>query len=88
LHVELGVPTSQDVLKDKQQTPQRIDWATEEQLSKVDSVLKSVARDWSVEGTEERSVVYNRMLESLEKYLPFGVDEPPRVAVPGSGKNL
>jgi hypothetical protein len=54
-------------------------------MSKVDSVLKSVARDWSVQGKEERSVVYDRMLVSLEKYMPLDGDEPKRVAVPGSG---
>ena len=54
-------------------------------MSKVDSVLKSVARDWSVQGKEERSVVYDRMLVALEKYMPLGGDEPKRVAVPGSG---
>jgi hypothetical protein len=31
-------------------------WVTEEQISKVDSVLKSLARDWSAEGKDERSV--------------------------------
>lgn len=56
-------------------------------MSKVDSVLKSVARDWSVEGSEERNVVYKRMLTALEKYLTLKIKHggPPRVAVPGSG---
>jgi hypothetical protein len=56
-------------------------------MSKVDSVLKSVARDWSAEGRYERGVVYDRMLNALERYLPLdGNAAPKRVAVPGSGQ--
>ncbi|KAL7468414.1 hypothetical protein ACHAXS_008639 [Conticribra weissflogii] len=108
-----GVETSQQVLRNlrSQNSHSNYDtgndlssivWVTEEQLSKVDSVLKSVARDWSNEGKEERGFVYDRILGALEKYLPVvkGTDrkkskedaaikndlnEPPRVAVPGSG---
>ncbi|KAL3802663.1 hypothetical protein HJC23_011987 [Cyclotella cryptica] len=89
-----GVMTSQEVLKEMQQSKRRrsIEWATEDQMSKIDSVLKSVARDWSAEGSHERSVVYDRMLMALEKYLPLCRREkmttdagPPRIAVPGSG---
>ena len=40
-------------------------------MSKIDSVLKSLARDWSCEGREERSVVYDRMVKALEKYMPL-----------------
>ena len=39
---------------------------TEEQISKVDSVLKSIARDWSIEGQEERSVAYDRIIGAIE----------------------
>ena len=85
--------TSQEVLKEMQQSKyHRIEWATEDQMSKVDSVLKSVARDWSAEGSDERRVVYDRMLMALEKYLPLDRREemntdagPPRISVPGSG---
>ena len=35
-----------------------------------DSVLKSVARDWSREGREERSVAYDRLIRALEQYVP------------------
>lgn len=73
-------------MREIQQTSRRIDWATEDQMSKVDSVLKSVARDWSVEGIKERSVAYDRMLMALDKFLPLDSNRvPPRVAVPGSG---
>lgn len=110
-----GVPTSQEILRQRRQqqcssnnehvggggwSKRRMEWATEDQMSKIDSVLKSVARDWSSEGREERSVVYDRIVGALEKHLPLngdhGIDEtstneadnqrfPPRVAVPGSG---
>ncbi len=111
-----GVETSQQVLTNlrSQNSDSNYDtgndlssivWVTEEQLSKVDSVLKSVARDWSNEGKEERGFVYDRILGALEKYLPVfkGTDtkkskedaaikndlnEPPRVAVPGSGEQM
>jgi hypothetical protein len=85
-----GVPTSQEVLKLSRQNSQEINWATEDQMSKIDSVLKSVARDWSAEGADERSVVYEKMVRALEKYLPVNDSdgrcfEIPRIAVPGSG---
>jgi hypothetical protein len=74
-------------LRETQQNSRRIDWVTEDQLSKVDSVLKSVARDWSMEGRAERGVIYERMLTALERYLPLDEKaDPKRVAVPGSGQ--
>jgi len=59
-------------------------------MSKIDSVLKSLARDWSVEGVAERKVVYDRILMGLDKYLhvdegSYETQMPKRVAVPGSG---
>ena len=75
-----GVATSQDVLRQRRQQQQEeqcntksivMEWTTEDQISKIDSVLKSVARDWSEEGKEERSIVYDRIIDALEKYLPL-----------------
>ncbi|KAL7536729.1 hypothetical protein ACHAXR_007364 [Thalassiosira sp. AJA248-18] len=98
-----GVMTSQEVLRQRRESNDGgaiIEWATEDQMSKIDSVLKSLARDWSAEGREERSVVYDRLVGALEKYMPLdgsgvdgetfmddSIDErlPPRLAVPGSG---
>lgn len=86
-----GAMTSQEVLQNRNQFPRDFEvedwWASEEQISKIDSVLKSIYRDWSNEGKEERSVVYDKLLGALEKYLPNGTNDrgPPRVAVPGSG---
>ena len=85
-----GAMTSQEVLQNRNQFPRDFEvdwWASEERISKIDSVLKSIYRDWSNEGKEERSVVYDKLLGALEKYLPSGTNDrgPPRVAVPGSG---
>jgi hypothetical protein len=44
------------------------EWVTEEQISKVDSVLKSLARDWSAEEKDERSVAYDRIIGAIESY--------------------
>ena len=81
-----GAMTSQEARR--QQT--KVEWATEDQISKVDSVLKSVYRDWSAGGREERSVVYEKLLGALDRHLPLRTDDsasnpPPKVAVPGSG---
>ena len=54
----------------------KIEWTTEERISKIDSVLKSVARDWSSEGHGERSVVYDRMIRALQRYLPLSNFRP------------
>jgi len=66
-----NVDTSQDVLRQRKQASTAIDWTTEDQISKIDSVLKSVVRDWSLDGKEERSVVYDRILGALERYMPL-----------------
>jgi len=67
-----NVATSQDVLRQRKQASTAIDWTTEDQISKIDSVLKSVVRDWSLDGKEERSVVYDRIIDALVRYMPLG----------------
>jgi len=84
-----NVATSQDVLRQRKQassqchevgsntltpTASTIDWTTEDQISKIDSVLKCVVRDWSLDGKEERSVVYDRIIDALERYMPLNAD--------------
>lgn len=57
-------------------------------MSKVSSVLKSLARDWSKEGEEERNMAYNPVLERVSKYLPLNDVlnmSPPNLCVPGAG---
>lgn len=69
-------------------------YATEAQLSKVTSVLKSLARDWSVEGTLERNMSYQPILQSVRTYLPLPsvvtstttlVAPVKKICVPGAG---
>ena len=57
--------------------------ATEEQMSKVSSVLKSLAREWSVEGRNEREMCYRPLLESVQRYIPS--NRAAKVSVPGAG---
>lgn len=78
-----GQPISQRVVDDR-------DYATESQISKVASVLKSLARDWSIEGAEERNMAYAPILESVQKYCLLSTDEVsrssrPKICVPGAG---
>ncbi|KAL3778317.1 hypothetical protein ACHAW5_008870 [Stephanodiscus triporus] len=89
--------TSQDALRRRRQITSRgdsnaVEWVTEDQMSKVDSVLRSVARDWSAEGREERGVAYDRIAGAVERYAPLPAvggaaarTTRIRIAVPGSG---
>ena len=54
------------------------------QISKVTSVLKSLMRDWSRYGKEERDMAYEPILKSVEEYVSIA-DQPPRICVPGAG---
>ena len=64
------------------------------QISKVSSVLKSLARDWSLDGKAEREMAYKPLLENIQQYLPLPEDtgaeneDPPRICVPGAGTHL
>jgi len=58
--------------------------ATEAQMSKVSSVLKSLARDWSKEGQVERDMSYTPLLESVARYLPQPAQRR-KICVPGAG---
>lgn len=63
-------------------------FATEAQLSKVSSVLKSLARDWSAEGKAERDMAYLPIIESVKAYLPVPNNKQrsvPKICVPGAG---
>ena len=57
--------------------------ATEEQMSKVTSVLKSLARDWSAEGQKERDMCYRPLLDSVQRYIPCS--KGAKLSVPGAG---
>ena len=83
------VPTSQEFIRMRESSGGSIEWVTEDQASKVDSVLKSVARDWSAECKDERAAAYDPIIQALENHLPvkdfYSSNCVPRVAVPGSG---
>jgi len=73
-----------------QQQPSHNVNVTDEQVSKVSSVLKSLTRDWSPYGEKERNAAYDPIKESIKKYLPLPKNipegqRPPRIVVPGSG---
>jgi len=95
-----GVPTSQEVLPGRGLNHDNLPaWASEESISKVGSVLKSLARDWSEEGKPERDAAYNPILKALqthlkiseldENYMTYSQDlldvRPIKVCVPGAG---
>ena len=46
-------------------------WSSDENISKVSSVLKSVSRDWSSDGSKERESCIQPILSALQKYLPI-----------------
>ena len=78
-----GQPHSQQQRSDKVNV-------TDDQISKVSSVLKSLTRDWSASGEMERRTAYGPIKEFIKKYLPltkqFSPGQPsPRIVVPGSG---
>ena len=63
------------------------------QISKVSSVLKSLARDWSVEGKAERDMAYEPIIAQIKRYLPLsnpaGMNGGgrPKIIVPGAGES-
>ena len=74
-----GVPHSQ-------QARGPIKVVTDDQISKVSSVLKSLARDWSHEGKAERDMAYGPIREQIQKFLPLTGTSRPRICVPGAGR--
>lgn len=79
-----GMPHSQDTLNDDSKKV----WASDDDISKVQSVFKSLARDWSEEGKHERDQAYVPIMNGFAKYLPIKDDKsmpPPRLVVPGAG---
>mmetsp|Transcript_14902 Transcript_14902/g.36241 ORF Transcript_14902/g.36241 Transcript_14902/m.36241 type:complete len:478 (-) Transcript_14902:837-2270(-) len=77
-----GVPHSQQQATPISKMP------SDEQMSKVSSVLKSLVRDWSAEGKRERDMAYAPIIKQIKKYLPltgFSLDDRPTISVPGAG---
>mmetsp|Transcript_31082 Transcript_31082/g.57427 ORF Transcript_31082/g.57427 Transcript_31082/m.57427 type:complete len:296 (+) Transcript_31082:112-999(+) len=82
------VANSQDVLSDQKlegSCPDRR-WSSDDTMSKVSSVLKSIVRDWSSEGAREREHSYLPILNGFEKHVKLEKgSSPPRILVPGAG---
>ena len=57
------------------------DLVSDENFSKTYSVLKSLAREWSVEGNLERQQCFSPILNAIHKYVKAGS----RISVPGAG---
>jgi hypothetical protein len=75
-----GVPHSQEIISMAQT-------AGDSQISKISSVLKSLARDWSADGRAEREMAYTPMIRQIQRYLPIPDvgNFRPKICVPGSG---
>jgi carnosine N-methyltransferase len=76
-----GQPHSQ---QSQQQHLARPSFPTDEEISKVASVLKSLARDWSSEGKLERDGAYVPIIALVQKYLDPSMGTI-KISVPGSG---
>lgn len=60
--------------------------ASPQDISKADTMLKQLFRDWSREGKLERDAQYAPVLSSLNTYVPIPSSEDQRrVLIPGSG---
>ena len=69
-----------------QEVTSRSRTASDSSMSKVSSVLRSLARDWSADGEAERNMAYTPILRQVQKFLPIKTGQPaPRICVPGSG---
>lgn len=75
-----GAPHSQQVVS----MSKTVD---DSQISKVSSVLKSLARDWSSDGAAEREMAYKPIISQMKRYLPLAKDKESRpvVCIPGAG---
>lgn len=80
------------------QQQQQQQHSSDSQMSKVSSVMKSLARDWSMDGKMERDMAYGPIKDSVKKYLPLqdetnaatasnntAAKYPFRLCVPGAG---
>ena len=76
-----GVPHSQEITSMAQT-------AEESHISKISSVLRSLARDWSSDGRAEREMAYTPVIRQIQTYLPISraSNFRPKICVPGSGR--
>uniref|UniRef100_A0A7S2VE53 carnosine N-methyltransferase n=1 Tax=Entomoneis paludosa TaxID=265537 RepID=A0A7S2VE53_9STRA len=83
-----GQANSQDVLvaTGNKKRANQIEHCSDAQISKVSSVLKSLARDWSAEGKAERDMAYAPILELVQRYLPIpSTQQPPKASSSTNG---
>ncbi|KAF8361653.1 hypothetical protein PRIPAC_88576 [Pristionchus pacificus] len=59
--------------------------ASPDLMSKINSTLKQIVREWSTEGKSERDVTFGPILKELETRFPDDSREKQRILVPGSG---
>ena len=64
-------------------------FSTDAQMSKVSSVLKSLARDWSADGKPERDMAYQPILQRVRQLLPVPTEGAvPKICVPGTCRTV
>lgn len=59
--------------------------ATPEDISKANSTIRQLYRDWSVEGQHERDVSYGPVMETLREHFGAWPERETRILVPGAG---
>ncbi|GMS84106.1 hypothetical protein PENTCL1PPCAC_6281 [Pristionchus entomophagus] len=59
--------------------------ASPDLMSKINSTLKQIAREWSTEGKSERDATFGPLLRELESRFPEESREKHHIIVPGSG---
>lgn len=84
-----GMPHSQQILHPSLNNNSELaSVVSDNHVSKVSSVLKSLARDWSIEGKPEREMASRPIIRQVHTYLPIkneNSDDPPKICVPGAG---
>lgn len=60
--------------------------ANELDVSRIDSVLNQIVREWCVEGSSERAPCFNAILDALEEHYKFSKNRHlVKILVPGAG---
>ena len=67
---------------DLQQVDVNMGMSSDDHISKTHSVLKSLMRDWSADGGEEREQAYRPLINGVEKYI---TKRKRKICVPGAG---
>eukprot|EP00529_Nitzschia_sp_RCC80_P020640 CAMPEP_0113500826 /NCGR_PEP_ID=MMETSP0014_2-20120614/32571_1 /TAXON_ID=2857 /ORGANISM="Nitzschia sp." /LENGTH=407 /DNA_ID=CAMNT_0000395259 /DNA_START=42 /DNA_END=1265 /DNA_ORIENTATION=+ /assembly_acc=CAM_ASM_000159 len=87
--VTTAAPTTDNPSRPQAQGLQEL--ASDDDISKLTSVLKILVRDWSSEGKVERQQAYGPIIDNIRTYLPnsatnsSNMSPAKRICVPGSG---